>query len=142
MRDPDLKWCLQIIPVKPSLIVDGQDSVWASTLKAANEGFKAVKCPSDELGAAECLQAAVVLSIVLQDQVVDAHSWVAVCHIEPTTCGTHHVKKKSHSKNTTEDLFRCLLDSSNANCPMINDLRELLFLPSYIKCFNIKLYQY
>lgn len=53
--------------MKPSLVVDGQNSIWASLLEAADEVLQAVDSASDELGAAERLQAAVMLSVVLLD---------------------------------------------------------------------------
>lgn len=83
---------MQCSPVKPSLVVGGQDSIWASLLEAADEFLQTVNSASDELGAAEWLQAAVMLSVVLLDQVIDAHRWVAVCHIESTACRAHHVQ--------------------------------------------------
>lgn len=72
--------------MKPSLVVGRQDGVWASMLEAADEGLQAADSPSDELSTAEWLQAAVMLYVVLLDQIIDAHRWVAVCHIEPTAC--------------------------------------------------------
>lgn len=77
--------------VKPPVIVDRQDSNWAFLLKAADEVLQAVQTQSDELGAAEWLQAAVILGVVLLDQVIDAQCWVAVCHINTTTYTTHQI---------------------------------------------------
>lgn len=79
--------------VKPSLIVGGQHSIWASLLKTADEIFQAVQTAGDELGAAEGLQTALILCVVLLDQVIDAQRWVAVCHINTTTYRSHHVGK-------------------------------------------------
>lgn len=77
---------VEMIPVKPSFIVDGKDGLWTSILEAADEGLQTGDCPSNELAAAERLQAAAMLSVVLLDHVIDAHCWVAVCHVEATTC--------------------------------------------------------
>lgn len=44
--------CLECSPVKPSLVVGGQDGIWASLLEAADEGLQVANSPSDELGTA------------------------------------------------------------------------------------------
>lgn len=74
------------LPVEPSLVVSRQDSVCTSLLEAADQRLQAADGASNELGTAERLQAAVILHVVLLDEVVDAHSWVAVSHIESTPC--------------------------------------------------------
>lgn len=73
--------------MKPPLVVSGQDGVCASVLEASDQRLQAAEGASDQLGAAERLQAAAVLQVVLLDQVVDAHGRVAVSHIESTPCG-------------------------------------------------------
>lgn len=70
--------------MKPSFVVGGQDGIRAPPLEAGDKGLQAAERPSDELVAAERLQAAVILRVVLLDQVIDAHRGVAVCHVEPT----------------------------------------------------------
>lgn len=75
-----------VIPVEPSLVVGGQDGVRASLLKAADQRLEAADSPSDELSAAERLQAAVILHVVPMDQIVDAHCRVCVGHAEATAC--------------------------------------------------------
>lgn len=72
--------------MKPSPVVSRQDSVCASLLEAADQRLQAAGGASDELGAAERLQAASVLQVVPLDEVIDAHGWVAVSHIESTPC--------------------------------------------------------
>lgn len=73
--------------MEPSHVVSRQDSVCTSLLEAADQRLQAADGASDELGTAERLQAAVMLQVVLLDEVIDAHSWVAVSHIESTPCG-------------------------------------------------------
>ena len=72
--------------MKPSLVIPGQDSIWASLLEAADEVLQAADSPTNELGTTEWLQTAVTLFVVLLDQVIDTYCWIAVCHIESTTC--------------------------------------------------------
>lgn len=73
--------------MKPPLVVSGQDGVCASLLEASDQHLQAAEGASDQLGAAERLQAAAVLLVVLLDEVVDAHGGVAVVHVESTACG-------------------------------------------------------
>lgn len=56
-----IKSCLRYTPVEPSLVVRGQDRLWASLLEVVNKGLQAVDSSRDELGTAERLQATVVL---------------------------------------------------------------------------------
>lgn len=76
---------MQHTPVKPSFIVSRQNSVWASLLETGDESLEAIQSESDELRAAEGLQAAAVLCVVLLDQVINAYCGVAVCHIKATS---------------------------------------------------------
>lgn len=79
--------------MKPPLVVGGQDSIRTSLLKTVDEGLQAGNSPSYELGAAEWLQTAVVLHVVLLDQVINTHCGVAICNIEATACREHHVQQ-------------------------------------------------
>lgn len=78
--------------MEPSLVVRGQDRLWASLLEVVNKGLQAVDSSRDELGTAERLQATAVLQIVRLDQVIDAHCWVAVCHIKPAACREEEIR--------------------------------------------------
>lgn len=89
MDDASQSLSLHCSPVKPSLVVGGQDSIWASLLEAVDKDLQAADSSSNELGTAVRLQVAVMLYIVLLDQVINAHCWVAVCDIEPTACRAH-----------------------------------------------------
>lgn len=73
--------------MKPPLVVSRQDGVRASLLEAVDERLQAAEGASDQLGAAERLQVAAVLPVVLLNEVVDARGRVAVRHVEPTPCG-------------------------------------------------------
>lgn len=90
---------MQCSPVKPPFVVGGQDSVRAPLLESVDEGLQLGHCPCNNLCTAEWLEVAVILFVVLKDQIVDAHGWIAVCHVEATALGTHDEKKsvvKSH----------------------------------------------
>lgn len=78
--------------MKPPFVVGGQDGVRAALLEGANEGLQVGHCACNELCTAKWLQVAVILLVVLEDQIVDAHGWVAVCHIKATACETHDEK--------------------------------------------------
>lgn len=73
--------------MKPPLVVSRQDGICASLLEASDQRLQAADGASDQLGAAERLQAAAVFQVVLLDEVVDAHGRVAVGHVESTPCG-------------------------------------------------------
>lgn len=87
LKQSDMWFPVLCLPMKPPLVVSRQDGICASLLEASYQRFQAADGASDELSAAERLQAAAVLLVVLLDQVVDAHGWVAVGHIESAPCG-------------------------------------------------------
>ncbi len=78
--------CGRSSPVQPPFVVRWQHSVGASVLEAADQSLHAADRSSDELRAAERLQAAAVLHVVALNDVIDAHGGVAVRHIESTAC--------------------------------------------------------
>lgn len=84
--------------MKPPVVVEGQDGVRTSLLEAADEVFQAGNGSSDELGAAERLQAAAVHSVVVLDQVIDAHCRVAVSYVKTTACREHNKIKQKQTK--------------------------------------------
>lgn len=73
--------------MEPPLVVSRQHRLGPSLLEAADQRVQAADGASDELGTAERRQAALMLPVVLLDEVIDAHSRVAVRHIESTPCG-------------------------------------------------------
>lgn len=79
-------------PVKPPLVVGGQDGVWAPLLESADEGLQVSHCPCDKLWTAEWLQVAVALFVLLNNQIVDAHGWIAVGHVKATSWKTRREK--------------------------------------------------
>lgn len=97
--------------MQPSLIVDGQDGVRTVLLKASDERFQTVYRASDEHGAAERLQTAAVLPVVLLDQVIDAHRRVTVGYVDAAPCRTHFQKsygymhRQSPSFKSSKDTF-------------------------------------
>lgn len=84
-------------PVKPPFVVGGQDGVRAPLLESADEGLQLGHCQCNKLCTAEWLQVADILFVVLKDQIVDAHGWVAVCHVEATACETHDEKTQKQN---------------------------------------------
>lgn len=74
------------LPMKPPPVVSRQDGIRASLLEASDQHLQEAEGASDQLGAAERLQAAAVLQVVLLNKVVDAHGRVAVRHVESTPC--------------------------------------------------------
>lgn len=70
--------------MKPPLVVCGENSVWAFSLEATNKALQKADSPSNELSTTERLKAAAVFSVVLFDDVIDAHGWITVGHIEAT----------------------------------------------------------
>lgn len=78
--------------MKPPLVVGGQNGIWASLLKVDDEDLQAGHHPTNKLGTAQLLQTAVMLYVVLLDQVIDAYCWVAICNVDPTACRAHYVQ--------------------------------------------------
>lgn len=76
----------------PSAVVRGQHCVRAPLLEAADEALQAADGASNELGAAEWLQAAAVLRVVALDQIVDADRGVTVGHIETTAWRQRYIR--------------------------------------------------
>lgn len=121
--------------MNPSLIVGGQDSVRASLLEAADEDLQTADSASNELAAAERLQTALMLYVVLLDQVIYAYCWVAVCHIEPTACRAHYVQEIiiCYFEQTTLPQFHwCMLDSMVHVSKYCKRIVFLLFLTIYL----------
>lgn len=83
--------------MKPPFVVGGQDGVRAPMLESADEGLQLGHCQCNKLCTAEWLQVADILFVVLKDQIVDAHGWVAVCHVEATACETHEKTQKQNA---------------------------------------------
>lgn len=78
--------------MKPPLVVGGQNGIWASLLKAADEDLQTAHHPTNELCTSQLLQTAVMLYVVLLDQVIDAYCWVAICNVDPTACRTNYIQ--------------------------------------------------
>lgn len=65
-------------------------------MEAADESLQAADSSSYKLGTAERLQLAVMLHVILLDQVIDAHCRIAVCDIEATTCRADRIHEIMH----------------------------------------------
>ena len=97
--------------MKPPVVVHVQDGIRSSLLEAVDEVFQTGNGSSDELRAAERLQAAVIHPVVVLDQVIDAHCRVAVSYVKPTSC--REQQTRSFEKTTLRVSFSPFLSDIN-----------------------------